>query len=151
MGWLKDHFGSGPLSFVIAFLLVFILAKIGDAAGLGKINFGGVWGFLFVVVSLLIMTVSVINLPVSKRSRKLVTHGIYRYVRHPIYAAGVFFLYPGIALLLKSWLALASTVLVYFIFKFMVRYEENHLLEVFGEEYRKYMEEVNGFFPKVKK
>ncbi len=70
---------------------------------------------------------------------ELVTNGVYRLVRHPMYSA--FWLNAiGQALLLPNWIAgpagLAGIALLYFA---RVGREERMMLETFGEEYRAYM------------
>jgi protein-S-isoprenylcysteine O-methyltransferase Ste14 len=45
------------------------------------------------------------------RGHYVVTSGPYRYMRHPMYAM-MFFMYPGIALELGSWLALMPAVVI---------------------------------------
>jgi protein-S-isoprenylcysteine O-methyltransferase Ste14 len=77
----------------------------------------------------------------------LVTHGVYHYVRHPIYAA--FWLW-GIAqaLLLQNWIAglvnLASFLPMYLL---RVPCEEQMMLEHFGEEYLLYMNQFGRVIP----
>jgi len=147
---LKDYLGSGPLSFLLAFILALILLRIEIIFNIKKIiSNNNLLAYVLLALGLLLMLYSVIVLPIKKRSKHLITHGPYKYVRHPIYSAGIFFLYPGAALLSRSWLMLFSTVLVYFIFKITVRYEEKYLLKVFGKEYGEYMADVNGFFPRL--
>lgn len=83
-----------------------------------------------------------------KKEHALVTHGIFRYIRHPIYAAhGVW----GIAqvLLLQNWIA-GLSMLVFFLPLYLVRVprEEQMMLERFGEEYRMYMNQTGRVIPK---
>ncbi len=52
-----------------------------------------------------------IETPELQRARRVVAHGIYRYIRHPIYA-GDLLLLLGFELSLNSWLVLGLTALV---------------------------------------
>jgi len=77
----------------------------------------------------------------------LVTQGVYRRIRHPMYAAHFWW---GIAqaLLLQNWIAGLSMLVFFFpIYLFRASREEQMLLEHFGEEYRSYMNRTGRIFP----
>lgn len=79
----------------------------------------------------------------------LVTQGIYRHMRHPIYAAQWLW---GIAqpLLLQNWIAgLAGLVSFLPIYLYRVPREEQMMLEHFGEEYRSYMGRTGRVIPRL--
>ncbi len=80
--------------------------------------------------------------------RGLVTSGSYRYVRHPLYLAGilVFTLNPEFTL---NRVTLAACADIYFIAGAMI--EEKRLLARFGNEYRRYMAIVPRFIPSLKR
>src|SRR5206468_9109071 len=77
------------------------------------------------------------------------THGVYRAIRHPMYAAiWLFGLAQG--LLLRNWLAgwsAAVTFAVMYIGR--VRREEQMMCEFFGQEYRDYMQQTGRLFPRL--
>src|SRR5262249_21666579 len=79
----------------------------------------------------------------------LITRGVYRYVRHPIYAG--FWLW-GIAqrLLLQNWAA-GFAMVATFLPLYLVRVprEEGMLLEHFGETYRAYMDRTGRIIPRM--
>lgn len=81
--------------------------------------------------------------------QSLVTGGVFRYIRHPMYAAHILW---GIAqvFLLQNWIAGPSMLLTSFLL-YMVRApkEEKMMLGHFGEEYRRYMGRTGGLFPRV--
>ena len=108
-------------------------------------------GIIFLTFWGIVTTWTMVSLPISMRGEKLVTVGIYTYVRHPLYSAAIFLFYPGIAFILRSWVILASTILVYLNFKWIIIFEERYLIQKFGKAYREYMKRVNGFFPKLSK
>lgn len=79
---------------------------------------------------------------------KLITIGIYRYIRHPSYLAyfaealGIFFIIPNLI------------TLVLLVYTCIVTYghtleEEQKLIKIYGEEYELYRNEVGRFFPKL--
>ncbi len=83
-----------------------------------------------------------------KEGHSLVTHGVFRYIRHPMYAAHGLW---GIAqaLLLQNWIA-GFAMLVFFLPLYLLRVprEEQMMLERFGEEYRLYMNRTGRVIPR---
>jgi methanethiol S-methyltransferase len=79
---------------------------------------------------------------------QLVTGGLYKYVRHPIYTGAILFLWASPQL---SWnsLALKLAFTLYFIIGGMV--EEKKLVEDFGDEYRAYRMKTPMIIPWPKK
>ena len=79
-----------------------------------------------------------ITLAVRER-HQLVTHGIYRHVRHPMYLALLLYS-TGQSLVLPNWVAgpsyLAAIVVL---FALRVGPEERMMLEEFGKDYEAYM------------
>lgn len=84
-----------------------------------------------------------------REGHQLVTDGIYRRVRHPMYAA--FWLWAiAQALLLPNWVAgLAGLVGFGTLFFGRVAHEERMMLEVFGDSYRAYMARTGRVFPSI--
>jgi protein-S-isoprenylcysteine O-methyltransferase Ste14 len=74
-----------------------------------------------------------------RQSHKLVTEGVYRHVRHPMYTA--FWLWAvAQALLLPNWVAGLSGLIGFgTLYVFRVGLEERLMVDTFGEEYRAYM------------
>ncbi len=82
-------------------------------------------------------------------THRLVTQGIYRIVRHPMYAAFIMF---GVsqALLLPNWIAGASALVAVALLCFIrIPNEEAMMREFFGEEYRDYMKQTGGLIPRL--
>jgi protein-S-isoprenylcysteine O-methyltransferase Ste14 len=79
---------------------------------------------------------------------RLVSTGIYGIVRHPIYAAHIFLLTPGLALLFRSWLCLTAPPVIYAAFRFFIRHEELWLEATFGDDYRRYRKRVPAVWPR---
>ena len=83
-----------------------------------------------------------------KENHILVTSGVFRYIRHPMYSAHWLW---GIAqiLLIHNWIAgLASLVVIIPLYILRVRREEHMMLEQFGEEYRTYMRQTGRILPR---
>lgn len=80
---------------------------------------------------------------------RLVTRGVYRFVRHPMYAS--FFVSGlGQALLLANWVAGPSAlVAVALLVLVRVPREEKMMIDQFGDEYRDYMRRTGGLVPRL--
>ena len=78
---------------------------------------------------------------------ELITGGVYRYVRHPMYSA--FFLWAVAQfLLLPNWVAGLSGIVGFgTLYLFRVGREEKLMLDAFGEEYRAYMRRTARVVP----
>lgn len=88
------------------------------------------------------------SLELSTR-QQLVTAGIYRHLRHPIYAA-VWLACLAQALLLHNWIAGLGGLLLFLpVYLVRVPKEERMMLDAFGEEYRQYMQRTGGIFPRL--
>jgi len=84
-----------------------------------------------------------------REKHQLVTHGIYRHVRHPMYLA--LLLYSlGQALVLPNWVAGPSyLVALGLLFALRVGPEERMMKEQFGTDYEAYMSQTKRLFPGV--
>ena len=84
---------------------------------------------------------------VTRREHTLITHGPYRWVRHPFYV--VVFLF-GLSLSLVSANGLLATLglVVMAILVTRTRIEEAKLIERFGHAYQEYAERTGRFFPR---
>lgn len=84
-----------------------------------------------------------------REDQEFITHGVFRPIRHPMYAAHVLW---GIAqvLMLENWLAgwslLVMTVPI-MLFRMVV--EERMMIETFEDEYRAYIEKTGRILPRL--
>ena len=89
-----------------------------------------------------------ITLEVREKHR-LVTHGVYRWVRHPMYLA-LFIYAAGQALVLPNWVAGPSYgVAMLLLFALRVGPEERMMAEEFGEDYEAYRAATRRLVPGV--
>jgi len=86
---------------------------------------------------------------VTRRAHTLVTHGPYRWIRHPFYDAMALVI-VAIALIAANWFVLAAGVVVFGLLAKRVTTEEAKLLERFGDSYRVYRERTGRFLPRLK-
>lgn len=83
---------------------------------------------------------------VIRVGHKLITHGIYKFVRHPIYLGGIIAL-MGIPIYCSSLYGfLTMSVLIPIILN-RIRMEERLLTDEFGDEHRAYKEAVKKLIP----
>ncbi len=84
-----------------------------------------------------------------RKDHQLVTGGIYRRIRHPMYAS-IFLFSAAQAMLLPNWLA-GFSALVPFTILYFVRTprEEQMMCSIFGDEYRAYMQRTGRLLPRL--
>lgn len=82
---------------------------------------------------------------VISSSGKFVASGIHRYTRHPWYLGGILIIWTGLVELTVSRLIMNSVLTLYFVVGACL--EERKLVAEFGNEYRKYQEQVSMLLP----
>ncbi len=84
-----------------------------------------------------------------KDDHTLVTTGPYRYIRHPVYAAGMLF-FIGTSLAASNWivalLLVGSFTLLY---AQRIPQEEKMMVEHFGDQYRDYRKTTGRLIPRL--
>ena len=80
---------------------------------------------------------------------RLCTTGPFKYVKHPIYAGGIWFGFLGMSLLFNSWIVLFQPIISFFIISLLVRKEEKMMTGIFGEEYQRYAARTGRLFPRL--
>jgi protein-S-isoprenylcysteine O-methyltransferase Ste14 len=82
-----------------------------------------------------------------RKGHELITQGVYRSIRHPMYAS-LWLWFVAQSLVLQNWLAgvypLAAFALMYFV---RTPREEEMMGEFFGEQYADYMQRTGRIFP----
>jgi protein-S-isoprenylcysteine O-methyltransferase Ste14 len=84
-----------------------------------------------------------------RENHRLISQGIYRRVRHPMYSA--LFVYSiGQALAVPNWVVGPSYLVSFgILFAFRIRAEEQMMVEAFGEEYLAYMARTKRLIPGI--
>ena len=104
-------------------------------------------GILLILIGVPFLIIAALTVARAYNSDKLVTDGIYKFCRHPLYAAWVVFIVPGIVLLVNSWIGLTIPIFMYFMLRILVREEEVYMESVFGSEYLEYKKNVPCILP----
>ncbi len=147
-----SRFGIGPKTVVPS--LTYILAAWAAASRWpdillvrslpGAVETAGV---ILMTIGLLLWAAGVVTLTKAYNRDELVTNGAFALVRHPIYAAWIVLVLPGLALFTGCWPLLLTPVIAYLIFKRLIHVEDDYLEQRFGQAYRDYRAQVNEVLP----
>jgi protein-S-isoprenylcysteine O-methyltransferase Ste14 len=83
-----------------------------------------------------------------ERTAELITSGIYRYIRHPLYAS-LLYLAWGAFLKDTSWISVFLVLVASVSLLGTAKADETECVQYFGEKYKKYMERTARFIPFV--
>ena len=146
-------FGSGPVGLVISLVLLFLAGWINTQIYLPSLSDNRfLLNALFMAtgcVTLIIIVWSFKSLPAADRGNKLCTSGAFRYVRHPLYAAFLSVFNFGLAIWLNSYVFVLWALLLHPVWHYLVRDEEQMMIDTFGETYREYQKKTGRFFPRL--
>ena len=113
------------------------------------LSFGGLTLMVFCIRKYFISLSGLRSLFYEKSSETLMINGIHRYIRHPLYLGtflfiwGLFLIQPYISLLIANTIITAYTLIG-------IRFEEDKLVEEFGDRYMQYKKKVPKLFPFIK-
>ena len=83
-----------------------------------------------------------------REKHTLVTSGIFKYIRHPMYAAHLIWAIAQI-MMLNNWIAGYSFIIVMIpLYLSRVNKEEQMMIDEFGDEYRNYIKKTGRLIPK---
>jgi protein-S-isoprenylcysteine O-methyltransferase Ste14 len=107
-------------------------------------------GLIFSILGFIIALLSVLRLnknvfPTRKTDSELITFGMYKFSRHPIYTGLILFTF-GYAIFKASPFKVLIALILLLLFYFKTNYEEQKLLQKFPN-YKDYKKKVNRFFP----
>ncbi|HSK89602.1 MAG TPA: protein-S-isoprenylcysteine O-methyltransferase [Anaerolineales bacterium] len=84
-----------------------------------------------------------------REKHELITRGIYRVIRHPMYASQWLWVIAQ-PLVLQNWIAGFLNLLVFIAFYFLrVKAEEQLMLDSFGTQYQEYMKKTGRVLPRL--
>jgi protein-S-isoprenylcysteine O-methyltransferase Ste14 len=78
----------------------------------------------------------------NRDAKLLVVHGPYRFSRNPMYTGIIFACIGGCAIVKSLWPLVTLPFAIATLYLYVIRREERHLTEAFGEEYREYQRQV---------
>lgn len=147
-----SRWGVGPRTFVPSLIYtfaawaatsawpgVFVLRSLPDDAG--------TVGAVLIAAGVLLWIVGGVTVMRAYNRDELVTSGAFALVRHPIYAAWITLVFPGLALLTRSWPLCLTPLIAYTIFRRLIHREDEYLAQRFGQAYLDYRRRVNEVIP----
>ncbi len=84
----------------------------------------------------------------TRVNHQLVTHGPYRWVRHPLYSAGFVMAVCLTLITTLWWLGFGMVLPLILLFRRTAK-EEANLISTFGDAYREYMQRTGRFLPRL--
>lgn len=108
------------------------------------------FGYVILVPGVLLWMSGVIQLITDFPKGKLITHGAYEICRNPIYSSFILFILPAISILTLTWVYLGVSVFLYIGVMLFIGKEEKQLLQVFGEDYARYLKRASRIIPFIK-
>ena len=151
-------YGIGPF-FTWPSLLVTVIFSIifGCKVKFGKVEQLSVvflvTGFISIMGAILLYTNALFKVKIMDciRQDKLLTTGVYAYVRNPIYSA-ILFLCTGIILVARNYCLLCLPVLLWGYLTILLKItEETWLQDFYGEAYLEYCKKTNRCIPWFKR
>ncbi len=149
-----SYFGIGPIYVTICSVLTVIGIKIAKYYPLTK---GIIQNFniLFKVISVICIAIGLIlwisSVLISKidkniKENKLVSTGVYAWVRNPIYSA-FSFIFTGVLFWQNNIFLLILPLFFWVIMTILIKKEETILRSTFGQQYINYTKQVNRCIP----
>lgn len=106
----------------------------------------GLFGIGISVIALLQMNIHLSPFPSPKANSKLITNGVFKFSRHPIYTGILVFMF-SFSFWLGDGYKLCISLALLALFYYKTTYEES-LLENTFEDYTTYKSKTGRFFPK---
>ena len=114
----------------IIFLIVYIIGIITNL--LGRYYLGNNWG----------------NNVIIYTDHSLVTKGVYKIIRHPLYASIIWMIY-SVGILKSNYLALILNTIIFIPFMYYRAKQEEKELKNYFKEYNNYIKNTGMFFPNI--
>lgn len=140
--------GAAPKIAIPTIIYMFIAICIDKLEyPLFKITLNNYAALVVIGVIMIIIGVSMVGavqgkLRKSFKSGLLMTDGLYKILRNPMYDAYLIFVFPGISLLLNSWLVMTTIIVNFILLQIFIREEYRYLENKFGIEYKSYLNKV---------
>ena len=147
--------GSGVRGLLIDFTLLALAWKLAPIINLPEITANEFARKLIFAIATFfavgIGTWSAISLPPNARGKRLTTTGVFRYLRHPLYASFLSCFNFGLAVLLNNWIYIIWAVLIHVIWHWTIRAEEKLMMQEFPGEYEEYCKVTGRFIPRLRR
>ena len=85
---------------------------------------------------------------VTREQHTLVSHGPYRWIRHPLYSSAALMV-AALSVIVANWFLFMTGAMVLGVLVIRTKTEEANLVARFGDSYRRYMDRTGRFLPKL--
>ena len=152
-------FGVGPIYVITCLILTIggICLHLKGYLYQGELNKGKIIfiiaGILLILFGIYLWLQAVIVEKINKKvkEKKLITSGVYSFVRNPVYSAFIFIL-TGSLLLTANYILLILPFIFWVLLTILMKNtEEKWLKNEFGKEYEIYLKEVNRVIPWIRR
>ena len=92
-------------------------------------------------------SLNLIRVNLLDEENKLITHGPFNYVRHPLYSTLLLTILPLVVIWFSDLLFLIPWVVILILSHYIVPLEERGLIKIFGKDYEKYSSFVPPLLP----
>ena len=154
---------SDGSSLRILWITILSSVTIGVLLGFQRVGyFGGgsrmfpIAGIILIVCGLVLRWFAIFSLKhqftvdvAIRKDHRIVTGGIYRFIRHPAYAGSILS-FVGLGVSFANYLSFIVVVLpICSAFLYRIRVEERTLLDTFGDEYVRYCSSTMRLIPRI--
>ena len=128
-----SRWGIGPvfaaLSIIYGLMALLVIRYFHPLFQISLIPYSylAILGVILILIGVPFWIIAVRTVMRAYNAGELITGGVYRCCRHPVYSSWVVFILPGIALLVGSWIGLTTPIFMYFILRVLVKKEEVYL------------------------
>lgn len=152
-------FGVGPIYVITCLILTIggICLHLKGYLYQGELNKGKIifiiGGILLILFGIYLWLQAVIVEKTNKKvkEKKLITSGVYSFVRNPVYSAFIFIFTGSLLLTANYFLLILPFIFWAFLTILMKNTEEKWLKNEFGKEYEIYLREVNRVIPWIRR
>lgn len=157
----KTKYEKGSTDFtgyvIVASSILVFISPLANHFSLCEFNHNISVGIIGLALSIMGVTVRIVGMMTLGRfytrtlkeveNHKLVTNGIYKYLRHPGYA-GTILIFIGASLASGNIISfIVVTFLILSAYLYRIYVEEKMLIEIFGEQYKKYQKSSKKIIP----
>lgn len=157
----KTKYEKGSTDFtgyvIVASSILVFISPLANHFNLCEFNHSIVVGIIGLTLSIMGVTIRIVGMTTLGRfytrtlkeveNHKLVTNGIYKYLRHPGYA-GTILIFIGASLASGNIISfIVVTFLILSTYLYRIYVEEKMLIEIFGEQYKKYQKSSKKIIP----
>lgn len=146
--------GVGPKIAIPGYTILIVLSLLPVKVNISEIlhiprTYLTIAAIILIGIGILMLATANAYIRKALKANRLITEGLYSRIRNPMYAAHIFFLMPGVSLLINNALVFLSVFFTYLIFMILIPKEEKDLEDNFGSEYLRYKARTGRLLPKL--